>query len=241
MFHSLASATSWLLVPSSWLLVLQLCALWNLLMGRVARARWLFTITVIALVAVQFPVADLLMQPLEQAFAAPALPERVDGIVLMAGSERPRLMHAYGKPHFSEDSERATEFIALARRFPEARYVYTGQPSEAEVFRTFLASQGFDAGRVSFEQGSKDTYESALHTHSLVKPRAGEVWLLVTSAGHMPRAHGAFSKAGWDVIAYPVAYRALPQLTWGYTAPDTLDVAIHEWIGIAAYKLAGRM
>jgi uncharacterized SAM-binding protein YcdF (DUF218 family) len=185
-------------------------------------------------------VPALLIKPLEQSFRSPALPEKITGIIVLAGAERVRLSRATGKPHFSEDSERATEFIALARKHPEARYVFTGQGGECDVFRTFLASQGFDAAKVQFEPDSIDTYESAVNTHRLLQPQPGEVWVLLTSASHMPRAYGAFRKAGWNMAAYPVAYRAIPD-GWGSPAPDVLDMAIHEWLGMAAYKLTGRM
>ncbi len=35
---------------------------------------------------------------------------------------------------------------------------------------------------------------------------AHEVWLLVTSAAHMPRAVGCFRRAGFSVAAYPVDF-----------------------------------
>jgi len=44
-------------------------------------------------------------------------------------------------------------------------------------------------------------------THALAKPRAGETWLLVTSASHMPRSVGVFRRAGWDAVPWPVNYR----------------------------------
>ena len=41
----------------------------------------------------------------------------------------------------------------------------------------------------------------------LVHPAPGEVWLLVTSAFHMPRAVGIFRAQDWPVVAYPVDYQ----------------------------------
>ena len=237
MFHALALATGWFTSPSSWFLLLQLWALWCLWRGKLRRARILFTVSIGALIAVSLPLPALLIQPLERSFASAPLPKKVDGLVMLAGAERVRLTNAFGEPQFTEDSERATEFIALARKYPDARYIFTGQTAECEVFKMFLASQGFDAKRVVFEEHSKDTYESAINTYQMVQPRSDQVWLLLTSAVHMPRAHGAFSKAGWSIVAHPVAYRA----SWPLATPDTLQIAVHEWLGIAAYKLTGRM
>ena len=41
-----------------------------------------------------------------------------------------------------------------------------------------------------FENRSRNTFENAAFTKELIKPQAGEDWLLVTSAYHMPRAMG---------------------------------------------------
>jgi len=96
------------------------------------------------------------------------------------------------------------------------------------------------------EGDSRTTAENAIFTQRLVQPKPGELWLLVTSAFHMPRSIGAFRKAGFDVEAYPVDWR-----TRGWadamTTFDKLsaglarsDVAAHEWTGLIAYWLAGR-
>jgi uncharacterized SAM-binding protein YcdF (DUF218 family) len=78
-----------------------------------------------------------------------------------------------------------------------------------------------------------------------VRPKPGERWLLVTSAQHMPRAVGCFRAAGFDVEAYPVAWRTRPRgrPTFGGALSgglNTLDLAAHEWIGLIAYRLTGR-
>ena len=68
--------------------------------------------------------------------------------------------------------------------------------------------------------------------------------LLVTSAFHMPRAVGVMHALGITVTAYPVDYRTSPQdkgraplhLAEGLAM---LDLAGREWLGLAAYRLAG--
>ena len=68
-------------------------------------------------------------------------------------------------------------------------------------------------------------------------------WLLVTSAYHMPRAMGLFAKAGFSVRAYPVDYRSLGGGRDWRLNPDParglrlFDLAVHEWIGLVAYRL----
>ena len=63
----------------------------------------------------------------------------------------------------------------------------------------------------------------------IVHPEPSELWLIVTSAFHMPRAMGLFRKAGFDAIAYPVAYRTPWQ--WDFDPGRNLqifEIAVHE-------------
>lgn len=152
----------------------------------------------------------------------------------------------------NDGSERLTEGIALARRFPNARLVFTGgtssltgqEKSEAEATRDLWASIGYPVERVTFEGQSRNTVENAVNTAALVKPKPGERWLLVTSAHHMPRSVGIFRKAGFEVIAAPVDYRTsfkrwyIPREAVGGLA--ILDLGTREWIGLVAYWVTGR-
>ncbi|HXE23445.1 MAG TPA: ElyC/SanA/YdcF family protein, partial [Roseiarcus sp.] len=71
---------------------------------------------------------------------------------------------------------------------------------------------------------------------------------IVTSAFHMPRAMGVFEKAGFHAIAYPVAFYTLGRwpddlrLTFGPgRSLRVFELAVHEWIGLAAYRASGRI
>ena len=81
---------------------------------------------------------------------------------------------------------------------------------------------------------------------ALAAPKSNERWLLVTSAAHMPRSVGIFRKAGWPVIAYPVDYRTFgSSRDWRPTSESLdslrrLDIALHEWIGLALYRATGK-
>lgn len=99
--------------------------------------------------------------------------------------------------------------------------------------------------RLILEERSRNTRENARFSAELANPKPGERWLLVTSAWHMPRAVGCFRRAGFPVTAYPVDYRtAGPRDATRFNtfASDGLlefDLAVKEWIGLVAYKLAG--
>ena len=76
-------------------------------------------------------------------------------------------------------------------------------------------------------------------------PKPGERWLLVTSAFHMPRAIGCFRAVGLDLEAYPVDYRTegdasdLRPFRHMFNGMQLTDLAVKEWIGLVAYRVAG--
>ena len=162
------------------------------------------------------PVGQLTLRPLEERFPQPDLPARIDGIILLGGSVHTEMTADRGQPVLNSAAERITEFVALARRYPEARLVFTGGSGfvfagdlrEADVIRDVLDGLGFDISRIAFERELRNTYENAVFSRPLVNPEPGETWLLITSAAHMPRSVGIFRRAGWPVLAYPVDYRS---------------------------------
>jgi uncharacterized SAM-binding protein YcdF (DUF218 family) len=112
--------------------------------------------------------------------------------------------------------------------------------------RELWLSLGVPAEQMVFEEKSRNTWENAVFTRDLVKPKPGETWLLVTSAWHMPRSVGIFRHVGFPVVPYPVAYRTFGdgREFRGYVSIldrlALLDLGVREWIGLLAYRLAGK-
>jgi uncharacterized SAM-binding protein YcdF (DUF218 family) len=211
---------------------------------------------VLLLVAGLTPLGNALMLPLEERFppwdAARGAPT---GIIVLGGAIGPELSAARHTPDLNESAERITATAALARQYPEARIVYSGGNArlvltggiEADYAIELLESLGVARSRIVAERESRNTIENAEFSKRIIDPKPGERWLLVTSAYHMPRAIGAFRHAGFPVEAYPVDWRtrgpidlALPfeSVTAGLRRTDT---AVHEWIGLLAYRLTGRI
>ena len=111
----------------------------------------------------------------------------------------------------------------------------------AEVFR----DQGIAPERVILEGQARNTAENARLSRALAAPAAGEVWVLVTSAFHMPRAMRSFEAAGWTgVVAYPVDYRTAAfrdGIGWDLAGNlAVLNTAIKEQVGQLGYQMTGR-
>jgi uncharacterized SAM-binding protein YcdF (DUF218 family) len=190
--------------------------------------------------------------PLEAHYPTnPPLPDRVAGVIVLGGTERPTPTAEWNQPTLSDPAPIAA-LVALGRQYPDARLIFTGgsgtlqrQPiTEGEVVRRFLRWIAADPTRVIYEERSRNTHENATLTRDLIKPKPGERWILVTQAIAMPRAVAVFRQAGFDVIPYPAGYMTSgePQeilsfaLSGGLT---TASAAMHEWIGLLVYRFLG--
>jgi uncharacterized SAM-binding protein YcdF (DUF218 family) len=253
----IASKLLWPLAAPGNFLLLMLAVGAVLMFTRWRRfGRGLVAVVTIVLIGLAFlPVAQWVTVPLEDRFARPEpMPARVDGIVILGGALGTSLVADRGEVSIGSMGERILAGIALMRRYPEARVIYTGgdptlqglgpNPTEAEAARPLLASLGVDVGRISFEAAARNTYENAVLARQAMAPQPGEVWLLVTSAWHMPRSVGVFRKVGWEVVPYPVDYVTSGRF-WRNKGVDLtgelggLSLAVHEWIGLVAYWLLG--
>lgn len=239
-----ASTIFWVLAqPSNLLLLLMVAGVLALLLGRRRLAAWLLCPAVLAFLLIGLlPIGQWLILPLENRFPAPAEPpDDVDGVVVLSGAVDRDVSEARGVAAFHNSAERDIAMVELARRYPDARLIYTGGSN----WPPFVRRHGL-AGRVVFEDQARDTYENAVLAKALASPAPGERWLLVTSAAHMPRSVGVFRQVGWSVIPYPVDYRTTGEVeirvatdvAGGWTE---FDRAVKSWIGLLAYWLTGRI
>lgn len=251
----------WILLSPLSLLVLAFAlGLFGLLAGRLFHRPWagrwgrrLLVAAAAVLVAVSLLPVDLwLLRPLEERFPqVTAPPPNVDGVVVLGGAVSPEDSAARAAPQLGEAAERIFSLIELARRYPEARVVFTGGTAsltapelrEADQVKALLADLGLQESRMVFERASRNTRENALYSHDLIGPGRTERWLLVTSAYHMPRALGTFRALGWPVVAYPVDYRTSSGAAVFRFEPlerlQRLHDAGKEWIGLLYYRLRG--
>jgi uncharacterized SAM-binding protein YcdF (DUF218 family) len=209
-------------------------------------------VTALFVVAGVFPVGAWVAGPLERRFPEPALPQKIDGIILLGGAVNIRATQAHGKVAINDLAGRLTDTLTLARRYPDAPVVISGGDAsiipigltEAEATRSLFSNLGLDPHRVVIEARSRNTFENAVDSKQLVDPKPGQVWVLITSAMDMPRAVGCFRHVGWDVLPYPADYHVIPGARWSLSVEGSLgglDWALHEWEGLVAYRLLGRI
>lgn len=239
--------------PSNSLFLLLALGLILRMTRRRTAGKWLVSLSVIGFTAIMvLPLSGYMMMVLETRFPRPVLPAQVDGIITLGGAINTRTTDHWGRPQLNERVERLTEAIALARRYPRATLLVSGghwspkdRLGEAEVARTLFGQLGQPVGRAVFENRSRTTWENAVFSKALARPRPGEKWVLVTSAFHMPRAVGVFRRLGWEVIPYPVDYYTTGtiDLDWSGSVGERLaafDFIAREWMALAAYHLRGR-
>ena len=191
---------------------------------------------------------------LENRIPASNIPDEIDGIIVLTGmvnmkSSRAKLVE------LSSSADRIINGIILAQKHPQAKLIITGGTGsliqneslkEADYLKRLSIALGVKEQRILIERESRNTHE---HTEKLAKliPKDG-IWILVTSAYHMPRALGCFRESGFNVLPYPVDYQnKLDRYTWLNLStfwPSTgnfqkITKALHEWVGLVFYHLLG--
>ena len=155
-----------------------------------------------------------LIEPLESRYQRAFIsPDGFTGLIALSGDDR-----------------RFAEAGRLARLYPRLKVLLSERTDLVGALAKL--GGGIDPSRVILETKSTNTYENAIYCASLVRPTSPERWLLVTGALHMPRAVASFQKAGFQVEPWPVYGTA--------SEASMVSSAIHEWIGLIAYRLFGR-
>jgi len=112
---------------------------------------------------------------------------------------------------------------------------------------------GVPQGAIILETKSENTHGHGVNLYSLLQDRGFKRVLLVTSAMHMPRSMGVFKRfcAGVEFIPAPTDFRIIRlEIPWYQEllalipTPANLEQfseTMHEYLGIAYYKMRGWM
>jgi uncharacterized SAM-binding protein YcdF (DUF218 family) len=258
MFFALSKVLGFFLVPSNIMVLLGLAGIAFLAIGYVyTGVRLLVASTVLIAAVGALPIGNGLALPLETRFPRwdPTRGPPSGIVVLGGGVINSEISTNRATLALGSAAERIISVVELALRYPGARVVFTGGnanllaggSAEADFVVDLFEKLGVPRDRVIVERSSRNTAENAAFTKQLVGPKAGELWLLVTSAMHMPRAVGAFQKAGFSVDAYPVDYQTTDTENWWILSSALMggignaDRAVHEWVGLTVYWVTGRI
>ena len=243
--------------PLAWLALLLVIAFFQL-PRRPDRARKVLAgALALLLLTGWLPLPDAIIRHLENQYPEVNLDQALgdfEGAIILGGSqETADISQAHSHPQLNSAAERLTVAVSLAQRLPALKLVFTGGegalvasgPTEAQRSKVFFDSMGIAANRVQYESTSRNTHENATLTRQLAGVDPHKRWLLITSAWHMPRSLATFQKQGWNVTAYPVDYRTADQTAWtDYSmkqGAERWQLALHELVGIAAYRVTGRL
>lgn len=205
--------------------------------------------------------AELALRQLESAYPSLAdqnqtLDQYTGVIILGGGLDSGRLWTRPGQIELNSAAERMTAGVSLIQHHPQFKMIFTGGegelfgvgPKEAERAKLFFDSLSVPSDRIMYESVSRNTHENALLSAQLHGVDPHQPWLLLTSAFHMPRSMAIFKKAGWNVTAYPVDFRAPEEIDWTRfelsgdgSAAMKWQLFLHEVLGLVAYRLTGKI
>lgn len=250
--------------PLAWAAALMLAAL--VLLGRrttgmeIRRRRWglrALWLALFVLVAQGWePLPDALLHRLEDPYAhTPSAQElqAYHGVVVLGGALEPSYVwEGRSQIALNDAAERMIVPLILLRQKSDLQLLFTGGEgdlldhgmSEAARARVFYESLGLPPERLLVEDQSRTTYENAVLSAHVPGIEPTKPWLLLTSAWHMRRSLATFQKAGWNVTPYAVDFTTGGRTPW--TAYSLVRgsrkwaLLLHEWLGLLAYRIAGR-
>lgn len=249
LFFILSKSVDLLAAPLTWALLLLLLSL--VLRGRPRASVGAGLLALVVLVVFSSEkVANGLQRALEAGAHSTMRPEvTYDVLVLLGGLFDDAAARATGELELNEGGDRLVGAYDLLRA-GKARHVIvsSGLPrpesfrrTEAELVAEKLAAWGIPAERILVEPRARNTRENADEVARIVKERGFATILVVTSAGHLPRALGTFHAVGLTPDAFPVDWRAGEGGRWlpRAEALDTSTDALRELTGRLVYWVVG--
>ena len=259
MFFYLSKIIGTILSPLNFILLLLAAGVFLLFLKRPRAGTFLAALSFIAfLIFGILPTGHNMLVLLENKYARPAeMPDWVNVIFVPGGSFETSISEGRGMPSLNDSADRITDAIALANKHLYAMLIFSGgnasllkkERTESEDAAQFFHDLGFASDRVLYEDQSRNTYENIKFTRDLFTPLPDEKWVVVTSAYHMPRTLAVMKNLKWqgDIIPYPSDYRTDGKFRW---IPENFNilgnmydshVAIHEYLGLAAYYMGGKI
>jgi len=177
-------------------------------------------------------LGDLMIKPLESTYTQlTKAPKGVDYILLLGGDRE----------------RRAWEALRIHKLLPSSTIITSGftqfdNISYAEKTANMLIDAGIEKKQIKMFTQTKTTLDEALEMKKLVGDKP---FILITAAYHMPRAMLLFKKNGLNPIPAPADfYNFNENATFSVLQRKHLknvEHAWHEYLGLLAYKLQGKI
>ena len=191
----------------------------------------------------------LLGLPLERPYLALQTPDslpKADAIVLLGGGIGK--VDGFAYPEMYDGADRVWHAARLYRAGNAPLVVVSGDNDLAAAV-PLLLDLGVPREAIAVDNSSRNTYENSRFTERLLAESGGaegKKVLLVTSAWHMPRACGNFSKTSLSVVPAATDFKATSSCRgcahwWDWIAPSPENIGVSamlfkEWLG----RLAAR-
>jgi uncharacterized SAM-binding protein YcdF (DUF218 family) len=221
------------LMPLSIGIILAVISLLFLYFNNIKKAKryTLYSIIWIMLISSSL-MGNLMLKPLESSYPKlEKIPDNIEYILLLGGDRK----------------KRAWEALRLYHKIPNIKVITSGfslhdKVSDANKTLELLVESGIPRENLLMQDMAKTTYEEAL----AMKKRVGDKpFILVTAAYHMPRTMRLFQKAGLNPIAAPTDFNRAEEHGLFSTLQSihlqNTEHAWHEYMGLVAYKIQGKI
>ena len=269
LFFITSKIVQFLIEPLNLIFLATLLAWFFLTIRKPVLTNRLLALTIIGFLGVGYmPIPESLIHILENAVPKPSIQnlnrDQFAGIIILGGAiEGEDVAVDRGEISLKSSAERVTKGLELIRKYPYKPFIFSGFSdrvnlrgmSEADAFKQLIQEQGLSSATSNtahYENQSRNTHENAIYSKKIIDTiyqqspdQQSKPWLLVTSASHMYRSTKIFEKQGIPIIAVPVDYQTANTLQWrefNLTEGAFLwNKLLHEYIGIAAYQLTGKI
>ena len=174
------------------------------------------------------------------------------GIVLTGITNLKKAPH--DRTYFNKGADRIYHAVLLYKKKKINKILITGGNiafgkegvSESATLKSFLLNSGIPERDIILENQAKNTRQNAIFTKNKLKSLnfQDKKFILITSAFHMKRAKACFDKVELKTTTFPTDFYSKDNNNWESFFPSEKKlhhsaVLLHEWFGMATYKLFG--
>ena len=198
-----------------------------------------------------FPLGKLGLKYLEKDYILQDKINKIDNIVVLAGSEKVFSTEITKKLSLNDGSERLISSAKLALDYPNSKIYYLGGDgrlvkskfNEADVAKIFYSNIHLDLNKVIFINNTRNTIENLKAFKNINTLNQSNI--LVTSAFHMKRSMMIAKKLDLNIKPYAVDFRSINDFDilnyyQMFSIADnwqSFNIFFRELLGIFVFKL----